>query len=58
MVPIKPIKGIITITQDITKKECIQAIKKVSDSTKFDLVLHDGSPNISGAWHTESFSQV
>ncbi|KAF3435723.1 hypothetical protein FNV43_RR22815 [Rhamnella rubrinervis] len=60
LVPIAPIRNAIAIQQDITKSECKAKIKRIiSDHgcTAFDLVLHDGSPNVGGAWAQEAMSQ-
>lgn len=60
LVPIAPIRGAIAIQQDITKSECRSRIKKLMEEhgvAAFDLVLHDGSPNVGGAWAQEAMSQ-
>lgn len=60
LVPIAPIRNAIAIQQDITKSECKAKIKRLMSEhgcTAFDLVLHDGSPNIGGAWAQEAMSQ-
>ncbi|GMY10001.1 adomet-dependent rrna methyltransferase spb1 [Fagus crenata] len=60
LVPIAPIRGAVAIQQDITKSECKSKIKKVLNDNgraAFDLVLHDGSPNVGGAWAQEAMSQ-
>ncbi len=47
-------------SQDIIKSECRSNIKKVLNNhghVAFDLVLHDGSPNVGGAWAQEAMSQ-
>lgn len=59
-VPIIPIRGCVAIQQDITRPECRSKIKQVMEKhgvRAFDLVLHDGSPNIDGAWSQELMSQ-
>lgn len=58
--PIRPIRGCITIEEDITKPKCRSTIKKLLSENgfkAFDLVLHDGSPNVGGAWAQEATSQ-
>lgn len=60
LVPIAPIRGAVAIQQDITKSECRSRIKKLMEEhgvAAFDLVLHDGSPNVGGAWAQEAMSQ-
>lgn len=58
--PIRPIRGAIGIQEDITQSKCRASIKRLlseNGSRAFDLVLHDGSPNIGGAWAKEATSQ-
>ncbi|CAN8237862.1 unnamed protein product [Cochlearia groenlandica] len=61
LVPISPVRGCVTIQQDITRTvECKSKIKQVMKKygvQNFDLVLHDGSPNIGGAWSKEAMCQ-
>ncbi|CAN6914643.1 unnamed protein product [Brassica oleracea] len=60
LVPIKPVGGCVAIQQDITRPECRSKIKQVLEKhgvKALDLVLHDGSPNIGGAWAQEAMSQ-
>lgn len=60
LVPIAPIRGAIALQQDITKSECKSKIKRVMEkhgARAFDVVLHDGSPNVGGAWAQEAMSQ-
>lgn len=60
LVPIAPIRGAVAMQQDITKSECRSRIKKLMEEhgvAAFDLVLHDGSPNVGGAWAQEAMSQ-
>ncbi|KAF5448834.1 hypothetical protein F2P56_029333 [Juglans regia] len=60
LVPIAPIRGALAIEQDITKPECRSRIKNLMAQhgcVAFDLVLHDGSPNVGGAWAQEAMSQ-
>lgn len=60
LVRIAPIRGAVSLEQDITRPECKARIKKVMSEngvTAFDCVLHDGSPNIGGAWAQEAVSQ-
>lgn len=58
--PIRPIRGAIGVQEDITQPKCRATIKKLmaeNGSRAFDLVLHDGSPNVGGAWAKEATSQ-
>ncbi|KAG5238985.1 FtsJ methyltransferase family protein [Salix suchowensis] len=60
LVKIAPLRGAVSIEQDITKPECKAKIKKIMGDNgvrAFDLVLHDGSPNIGGAWSQEAMTQ-
>ncbi|KAL0650794.1 hypothetical protein Bca4012_093485 [Brassica carinata] len=60
LVPIIPVRGCVAIQQDITRPECRSKIKQVMEKhgvRAFDLVLHDGSPNLGGAWSQELVSQ-
>lgn len=60
LVPIAPIRGAIALQQDITKSECKSKIKRFMEehgAPAFDVVLHDGSPNVGGAWAQEAMSQ-
>ncbi|KAL8143670.1 hypothetical protein V2J09_016702 [Rumex salicifolius] len=58
--PIRPVRGAIAVQEDITQSKCRSTIKKLlSDNhvAAFDVVLHDGSPNVGGAWAQEATSQ-
>ncbi|XWS67894.1 hypothetical protein CRYUN_Cryun04dG0043800 [Craigia yunnanensis] len=60
LVPIAPIRGAIALQQDITKSDCKSKVKRVMEehgAMAFDVVLHDGSPNVGGAWAQEAMSQ-
>ncbi|KAL6963851.1 hypothetical protein U1Q18_034857 [Sarracenia purpurea var. burkii] len=60
LVPIRPVRGAIGVEEDITKPQCKAIIKKLmveNGCRAFDLVLHDGSPNVGGAWAQEATSQ-
>ncbi|KAK7312337.1 hypothetical protein VNO77_36118 [Canavalia gladiata] len=60
LAPIAPIRGAIAIQEDITKTECKSRIKKLMNDhgcRAFDVILHDGSPNVGGAWAQEAMSQ-
>ncbi|KAJ0867031.1 putative 27S pre-rRNA (guanosine(2922)-2'-O)-methyltransferase [Helianthus annuus] len=58
--PIRPIRGAIAIREDITTPKCRATVKRLMSEhgvKAFDLVLHDGSPNIGGAWDQEATNQ-
>ena len=60
LVPIRPIRGAHSLTEDITTSKCRSAVRKLMDSkgvASFDVVLHDGSPNVGGAWAQEATTQ-
>ena len=51
--PMKPIEGVVFIRGDITKEETKEEIRKVRE--KFDVVLCDASPKITGNWDLDHF---
>lgn len=55
---IKPIRGVKTLLGDITTQKCRQAIRKEANGSLMDVVLHDGAPNVGGAWASEAYSQA
>ncbi|XP_062180434.1 uncharacterized protein LOC133884872 [Phragmites australis] len=60
LVPIRPIRGAYSLTEDITTTKCRASVRRLMDSNgvaAFDVVLHDGSPNVGGAWAQEATSQ-
>jgi AdoMet-dependent rRNA methyltransferase SPB1 len=57
LAPIKPIRGVKTFIGDITTQKCRQAIRKESGGQLMDVVLHDGAPNVGGAWASEAYGQ-
>ncbi|KAE8705186.1 transcription factor bHLH49-like isoform X2 [Hibiscus syriacus] len=60
LVPIAPIRGAIALQQDVTKSDCKSKVKRIMEEHRvmaFDVVLHDGSPNVGGAWAQEKMSQ-
>ena len=60
LVPIRPIRGAHALTEDITTTKCRSAVRRLMDSkgvAAFDVVLHDGSPNVGGAWAQEATAQ-
>lgn len=57
LAPIRPIRGCITLMEDITTQKCRTAIKRELKGSLLDVVLHDGSPNVGGAWSSEAYTQ-
>ncbi|CAL5212386.1 unnamed protein product [Lathyrus oleraceus] len=60
LAPIAPMIGATAIQEDITRPECKSRIKKIMNQngcSTFDVILHDGSPNVGGAWAQEATSQ-
>lgn len=43
---------------DITTVKCRQLLKKEAAGSLFDVVCHDGAPNVGGAWSSEAYTQV
>ncbi|KAL3327952.1 hypothetical protein AABB24_035561 [Solanum stoloniferum] len=61
IVPIKPISRAIAVQEDITTANCKSTIKSIiaeKGCSGFDLILHDGSPNMGGAWAMEAQATV
>ncbi|KAF9610258.1 hypothetical protein IFM89_021582 [Coptis chinensis] len=59
--PIRPVRGALGIEEDITTGKCRASIKRLMNENgcrAFDVVLHDGSPNVGGAWAQEATSQA
>ncbi|KAJ3673708.1 hypothetical protein LUZ60_005700 [Juncus effusus] len=58
--PIRPIHGAASLIADITTTKCRAMVKKVMGENgvkAFDVILHDGSPNVGGAWAQEATTQ-
>jgi 23S rRNA (uridine2552-2'-O)-methyltransferase len=55
---IKPIKQIIFIKDDITKKSAIIKLKKIIGDSKVDVILSDMSPNISGIYNIDQARSI
>ncbi|KAH9319663.1 hypothetical protein KI387_021432, partial [Taxus chinensis] len=61
LMPIWPIRGAFSLQEDITTPNCkasIRKLMKVNDCNMLDVVLHDGLPNVGGAWVQESTTQA
>eukprot|EP01083_Nonionella_stella_P291537 991967_1 len=53
----KKFAGCVTLQQDITTQKCKFEIKKHLHGSQVDCVLHDGAPNVSGAWAKDAYGQ-
>jgi AdoMet-dependent rRNA methyltransferase SPB1 len=58
IVPIKAVRGVKTFCEDITTQKCRQMIKKETAGQLIECVVHDGAPNVGGAWANEAYTQV
>ena len=60
LVPIKPLKGVVTMQSDITTQACRNLIKQeLGGKTRAcDIVLNDGAPNVGAAWSKDAYNQV
>lgn len=47
LAPIKPVRGCKSLVGDITSANARQAIRREAGGSLFDVVLHDGAPNVS-----------
>ncbi|GBE58603.1 et-dependent rRNA methyltransferase SPB1 [Babesia ovata] len=57
LVPIRPIKGVITIQSDIRTTRCRNLISQHLKGAEVDVVLHDGAPNVGANWNLDAFNQ-
>lgn len=57
LVPITPVRNVITFQSDITTEECSKKIESTLSGWKADIVLHDGAPNVGKNWLHDSYSQ-
>jgi AdoMet-dependent rRNA methyltransferase SPB1 len=57
LVPIKPIKGVVTFAGDITAPETHNRIRAELKTMKADVVLHDGAPNVGVNWLKDAYDQ-
>ncbi|QDZ22843.1 ribosomal RNA methyltransferase E [Chloropicon primus] len=55
--PIKAIRGCITHQADITTERCRQLLRKEAKGGCYDIVIHDGAPNVGGNWASEAHMQ-
>ncbi len=56
--PIKPVKGCVTFTGDITTQKCLAQIKKELKHFKADVVMNDGAPNVGAEWTKDAYNQA
>lgn len=57
LVPIDPIKNVISFQCDITTDECSEKIESTLAGWKADVVLHDGAPNVGRNWLQDAYGQ-
>lgn len=55
--PIAPIRGVKTFVGDITDEKTKKTIQMFLKKEPVDIVIHDGAPNVGGAWARDLFQQ-
>jgi len=55
---IRPIRNVITFTDDITSQSCTKTILNQLKGAKVDVVLHDGAPNMGTNWAQDAYDQA
>ncbi|KAL0229806.1 hypothetical protein PCE1_003370 [Barthelona sp. PCE] len=55
---IQPIKGVISMQQDITTEACRRELKTVLKGAPVDVVLNDGAPNVGASWEKDAIIQA
>ncbi len=58
LLPIRPMKGVVTFQADITSQYCRQIIQKEMVGEKADVVLCDGAPNVGSEYSHDAFIQA
>lgn len=53
----KSVAGCVTIQADITTQKCRFEIKKHLHNYAVDAIIHDGAPNVTGAWSKDAYGQ-
>eukprot|EP00750_Incisomonas_marina_P017321 INCI20230.1.p1 GENE.INCI20230.1~~INCI20230.1.p1 ORF type:complete len:887 (-),score=242.17 INCI20230.1:938-3598(-) len=61
--PIRPIPNVKTFVGDITTQKCRVTLRELlggskASKGKVDVVLHDGAPNLGGAWGRDAYNQA
>ena len=57
LLPIRPIRNVVTLKEDITTQKCRHEIKKHLKGWKVDVCIHDGAPNLGSAWVQDAYGQ-
>ena len=57
IVKMKPIGGAKVIQGDIFTQKCKFSVKKELNGMMADAIIHDGAPNVTGAWATDAYGQ-
>ena len=57
LVPIRTVPGCVTFAEDIYSARCYNRMKKEFPDG-CDVVIHDGAPNVGGAWASEAHQQI
>lgn len=57
LVAIRPVRGATTFVGDITTAACRERLRRESGGSLFDVVLHDGAPNVGGVFSSEQYTQ-
>ena len=59
LAPIKPIRGCTTFVDDITTQSRRAQLKRCTpDGVQYDVVIHDGAPNVGGNFAAERYTQA
>ena len=57
LLPIRPIRNVISHVADITTAHCRTLLKKEMQASKADVVLCDGAPNIGASYDKDAYAQ-
>ena len=61
LLPMRPIPGVTMYDEfaggDILSSKCRSVLKRDLKGKKTDVVLHDGAPNVGGAWSKDAYGQ-